>query len=211
MFDTEKSYNFNFLGRKEVLGGGPLIAKSFFRFQAAKRKYFVTIEHFSFEVDAIKYCDLKDKDNKNGYTKIYNDHDGFKVLATCLKIMHTLWKNNPKISFAFYAAHRPTEFQIKKDSRLRKLQEDEEYREKYIRSRFNVYEHAMINLFPPNVFWKAKDYKNCIYTLINKKAKRSAYRLNRIAKYLLRNHDIIFELGDVFKPPKNKKKEIRIG
>jgi|JI10StandDraft_1071094.scaffolds.fasta_scaffold476590_1 hypothetical protein len=209
MFDTDKTpYEINFLGKKEVFGQNSLVAKSLFRFKASKRKYLVTIEHFNFGVDAIKYCDVKDKDSKNAYTKIFNDHDGFKVLATCLKIMHNLWKNNPNLSFAFYAAPRPSTFEKLKQSRYDRIIVDEQFQEKYIRSRFNVYEHAMINLFPPKYFWKAKDYKNCIYVLLNKKSRKGANRLHQIGKYLLENHEIIFEVEDKIQYPK---KPMRIG
>lgn len=209
MFDTDKTpYEINFLGKKEVFGQNSLVAKSLFRFKASKRKYLVTIEHFNFGVDAIKYCDVKDKDSKNAYTKIFNDHDGFKVLATCLKIMHNLWKNNPNLSFAFYAAPRPSAFEKLKKSRYDRIIGDEQFQEKYIRSRFNVYEHAMINLFPPKYFWKAKDYKNCIYVLLNKKSRKGANRLHQIGKYLLENHEIIFEVEDKIQYPK---KPMRIG
>lgn len=215
MFDTEQSYDIVFLGNKEAFNGklSQLTHRSFFRFKAEKRTYFVTVEHFNFNVAAIKYCDVKDKNSKSAYTKIFNDNDGFKVLATCLKIMHNLWKHDPKLSFAFYAAHRPTKFNCKNNNRLKKMMEDEEYREKYIRTRFNVYEHAMINLFPPNVFNKVKDYKNCIYVLLNKKRGRKAIRLKQIGKYLLDNHDIIFESDYLpsIKNQKRTKRDIDIG
>lgn len=210
MFDTELTpYIINFLGRKDVFGAGQLKAKSLFRFKALKRRYLVTVEHYEFGVDAIKYCDINDKDSKHAYTKVFNDQDGFKVLATCLKIMHNLWKNNPSISFAFYAAPRPQVFENLKESRVKRLLEDEEYREKFIRTRFNVYEHAMINLFPPTIFWKGMDYKNCIYVMLNRRQKRSKFRLNQIALYLRDNHEIIFEVEE--RPMPNSSNIMRIG
>ena len=211
MFDTDKSYDIQFLGKKESLQKEPMEAKSIFRFKAAKRKYFDTVEHYNFGVSAIKYCDLRDKDSKNAYTKIFNDHDGFKVIATCIKIMHNLWKNDPKISFAFYASPRLVDLEKLNSSRKKTALTNEEYYEKYKRTRFNIYEHAMINLFPPKVFWKAKDWNNCIYVLLNKKRRKGASRLAQIGKYLLENHEIIFEVvGDSQVRIRNKQ-EIRIG
>ena len=59
MFD--KPYPFDYLGTKETLVPNP-IQVVHYRFKAKQRRYLVTLEIFSYEVVAIKYCDVKDKD-----------------------------------------------------------------------------------------------------------------------------------------------------
>ncbi len=195
MFDIEKSYQFQFLGRKEIISSQPILAKSLFRFKAKFRTYLVNVEHFDFGLDVLKFCDRKDKKNKDAYTKTFDDYDAIKIFSTCLNIMVFLWRNNPKISFAYYAVPRPLKSKVKNDLRRNKILEDVSYRDKFIRGRYNIYEHAMINRFPPRIFWKAQDYKNSIYVLLNKKDKPKR-KIKAIGEYLLKNHEIIFEVDD---------------
>lgn len=194
MFDTDKCYIFNYLGTKKRFNQGNLIAVSEFRFRTKNRRYFVIAEHFDFNVVAIKYCDVNDKNSKKAYGKMFKDFDGFKVIATCIKIMHFLWEKNKTISFAFYAVPRDFDYEkmlLKKKCKM--VLEKEQFIQNYKRARFNIYEHAMINLFPPQNFFKIKDWNNCIYVLLNKKTKIPNQLLNQIGKFLQHNHQIIFE------------------
>ncbi|HEX8356363.1 MAG TPA: hypothetical protein VF610_03085, partial [Segetibacter sp.] len=179
--------------------------------KAKFRTYFVRVEHLSVGLVAIKYCDVKDVNSKNAYKKVFNDYDGAKVIASCVKIMHNLWKNDKNISFGFYAVPRDIEINSINVKRRESLN-NEEYLERYIRTRFNVYEHAMINLFPPATFWHIRDYKNCIYILLNKNTKASTKRTKRIAEFLLKFHNLIFEptvSSGTFK--RRKGSDVRIG
>ncbi len=105
MFDTESCYTSQFLGKKERFEPH-LTHISEFRFKAKHRNYFVRVEHLSVGIAAIKYCDIKDKNASNAYKKIFNDHDGAKVIASCIKIMHNMWKHDVSSSFGFYAVPR---------------------------------------------------------------------------------------------------------
>jgi len=106
MFD--KPYAYQKVTQQECVGPEP-VNKIYYRFKTPHRKYFVTIEVFPFRMAAIKYCDLKDKGARNAYKKIFNDGDAFRVITTCLYIMRDYWRENPAISFAFYAMPRDAE------------------------------------------------------------------------------------------------------
>lgn len=100
--------------------------------------------------------------------------------------MAAVWKENPSISFAFYAVPRNN---INPHSRRTKSLESQE---EYVRSRFNIYRYGMENYFAPEKFSHIRDIENCIYILLNNDYKSSSESLNKLSKYLLQNHEIIF-------------------
>jgi hypothetical protein len=192
MFDSP--YNFQKVAVNETLATNPT-KKIYFKFKAKHRTYFVTLEVYSFDIVAIKYCDVKDKDSKNAYRKIFNDHDGFRVITTCLYIMLDYWKTNPTVTFAFYAV--PRDFNKEKFNKKFIKEIDEQlFIEKYKKVRFNIYRYAMVNLFPPQNFVQLRDTKNCLYILLNKKQKKPKTTIDILGKYLLANYDMIFELAE---------------
>lgn len=210
MFDTENCYTAQFLGKKQRFEEY-ITHLSEYRFKSKHRSYFVRVEHLTVGLVAIKYCDVKDLNSKNAYKKIFNDYDGGKVIASCIKIMHNLWKNEKNINFGFYAVPREIDIDTINPKRRNSLN-SQAYLDKYIRSRFNIYEHAMINLFPPSSFWHIRDYKNCIYILLNKGTKSPTKKLQKLAEFLLKFHNIIFEPAPEIETPFRKKGNgIRIG
>lgn len=162
-----------------------------FRFQAKKRKYLVTVQCFSFGVHAIKYCGLKDRNKGNAYSIIYNDGDGIKVISTCLQIMLLLWKRDPNISFGFYAVPRV----------------DPSPKKKNRKSRFNIYEKAMLNLFSPDDFRQYNDPRSMVYILLNKNVPNKRSVISQIGKYLLSEFDMIFKPYLDPKPRSGKKSD----
>lgn len=215
-------YKFNYLGTNQAFGPNRIVQKSKFRFQAKHRKYFVTADHFDFNLIGIKYCDNKDRNAGNAYTKIFNqkDSDASRVIATCISIMHQLWRENPFTSFGFYAT--PRTLDIENIIQNKKFS-DEEHQVKFLerqkRTRFLIYEHAMINLFPPSNFFKLKDFENSIYILLNREvSKGKTYRkkeyqnkIDEIGKFLLENHEIIFEPSEHMDMSRPGRDEISIG
>lgn len=186
MFD--KPYNFQKVSQRETLSKDPF-KKIYYRFKASKRTYFVTLELYSFEIAAIKYCDIKDKDSKNAYTKIFNDGDAIRVVTSCLHIMKDYWAKNPDISFAYYAVLR----EFKEGLKRAKGKDKPKIIGQYKRARFHIYKYAMINLFPPIHFTQYEDENNCMYVLLNKNQKEPKATLKKLSKYLFDNHDLIFE------------------
>lgn len=125
--------------------------------------------------------------------------------------MHDLWKTDNGINFGFYAVPRDIDLDSISPKRKKSLN-DINYLERYIRTRFHIYEHAMINLFPPSSFWHIQDYKNCIYILLNKNTKSPTIKLKKIVDFLLEFHDIIFEPTiEIENATKKRGDEMRIG
>jgi len=140
---------------------------------------------------AIKYCDVKDKGAHNAYKKIFNDGDAFRIITTCLHIMLDHWRNNPEVSFAFYAVPRELKETLIKEKNLPE-EEAEKFIKRYRLVRFNIYKYAMINLFSPKYFIQLRDTKDCLYVLLNKKQKRPKTTIKQLGKYLLENYNMIF-------------------
>lgn len=186
-------YKFTYLGVHKTFSANP-VRTIHYRFQAKFRRYFVIIEEYTFGFSAIKYCDIKDKkDKQHAFKKIFNDGDAFKVISTCVHIMHELWQKNKNVNFVFYAVPRSISIESLAERNILN-QTREEYFEKYKRSRFNIYEYAMLNLFPPSHFTQMRDYENSIYILLNKKQESKKREvLKYLADFLLNHHDIIFE------------------
>lgn len=177
-----KPYSFQKLGEKQTLLPEP-VKKAYYRFKASKRTYFVILETFSYGIVAIKYCDVKDKNSRNAYKKIFNDGDAFRVITTCLFIMLSYWKEHPAVTFAFYAVPRENlncESSKRRDSTL------------FRNTRFRIYQYAMLNLFPPTKFIQLRDSTNCLYILLNKKQKKPKTTLKKMGSYLLANYEMIF-------------------
>ena len=191
MFDNH--YPFSYLGKQETVLLEPRAILKY-KFKAKYRTYLVRVEEYSFGFYAIKYCDVKDKNNQTtAYQKIFNDGDFFRILATCVYIMFKLWEANPSISFVFYAVPRNITVADIANKKL-SPQTETAFLEHYKRTRFNVYEYAMLNLFPPNKFSHINDYQNCIYALVNKNAAQLSM-IKALGNFLLSSHDILFEPG----------------
>jgi hypothetical protein len=189
MFD--KPYKFDYLGAKNTLQSNP-ISKVLYRFQAKERRYLVTFEIYDFNVVAVKYCGLKDKDSSNRYELIYNDEDAIRVITTCLHTMKHYWQRNPAVTFAFYAVPRAFDENLVLNKDLT-IKEYKIYKERYKKVRYNIYDYAMLNLFPPRTFIPIRDSKNALYLLMNRKQKKPATTVRIFGKYLLDNYELIFE------------------
>ena len=184
-------YDFQFLGRKESISK-QIPSKLHYRFIAKKRSYFVTLEVLHSGIVAIKYCDVKDKGSHNAYKKIFNDDDAFRVITTCLFIMLEYWKKSNSASFAFYAVPREWKEEFLKTKKI-PFENKENFVEVYKKTRFRIYNYAMVNLFPPTSFLHVRDTKNCLYVLINKLDKNPNETMEELGNYLLKNCDLIFE------------------
>ena len=91
--------------------------------------------------------------------------------------MVSLWKENPKISFAFFAVPRVGENALRKNRR----------------ARFNIYQTAMQNLFSPKDFRQYMDPNSFVYVLLNVALPNKREVIQKIGKYLLKEYEMIFE------------------
>ena len=194
MFDNP--YRFVNLGSNHTGAVNP-VKRYIYKFRARHRIYLVTLEVFSFNVAAIKYCDRRDHNNKkSAYRKIFNDGDAFRVISTCLYIMLDFWRNYPSVSFVFYAVPRDIDKTIHQ-----KNFENETLRQKFIQeyknARFKIYEYAMLNLFPPQSFIQTRDTATSIYLLVNRRLRNVNAIVLQVARYLFEREKLIFELDDL--------------
>lgn len=177
------------LGGEKHVGKNPKESR-YYKFKTPHRSYFVTLELFDFPLVAIKYCDLKDKNAKNRYRKIFNDCDAFRVIATCLYIMLEYWKKYPRVNFVFHAA--PRHF-IDKENVFNLT---EEQLDSYSKVRYSIYRYAMLNYFSYDDFTHVSDRGSGIYILMNKQQSKASRVMDKVKNYLQRNHDIIFTPED---------------
>jgi len=183
-------YPFCSLGKSETNEKNPY-KKMHYKFYAKHRVYLVTLEFYSFNLVAIKYCDVKDKHSSKAYHKIFNDCDAFRVIGTCFHIMHQYWKKNTNVNFVFYASLREIRSELL-NSKTIPEESLADFIEKYKRVRYIVYRYGMLNLFSYDYFTPISDRENCIYVIINKKHPKAAEIIEPLRVYLLKNHEIVF-------------------
>ena len=183
-------YPFCSLGKTDTNGKDPY-RKMYYKFYAAQRNYLVTFEFFSFGLVAVKYCDVKDKNSKYAYHKIFNDKDAFRVIGTCFHIMHQYWRKNNNVNFCFYASLRDIADEILKSKTLAPEDVDR-FIHSYRRARYTIYRYGMLNLFPPDYFIPSSDRENCIYVLTNKNQKDPSQMMEALQDFLYKNHRVIF-------------------
>lgn len=183
-------YPFCCLGKAETTDKH-LLKTIRYKFYARHRTYLVTFELYSFDIVAVKYCDVKDKRSRKAYHKVFNDHDAFKVIGTCFHIMHQYWKKNTNVNFMFYASLRDIQAQLLEKKTLA-VDKIPSFIESYAKVRYSIYRYGMVNLFPYKYFTPVTEKKNCIYVLINKNEPRPSHVLSELIAYLSDHHDIIF-------------------
>lgn len=189
MFD--RPYPFEKAGKTSTLLRDP-VEKVYYRFQAAHRKYLVTLEVFSTGMAAVKFCDIKQRENATRFNHIYNDGDAFRVITTCLHIMLDYWRRNPAASFCFYGIPKD----IKADSpKVKQLDAEaaELYLERQRSTRFTIYSYAMVNLFDPEYFRQMRDSANYFYILMNRQQPEPTETMEKLGAYLLEHYEMIFE------------------
>ena len=183
-------YPYSSLGKADTNEKNPH-KRMYYKFRAKHRTYLVTLEFYSFNLVAIKYCDLKEKDSKKAYHKIYNDRDAFRVIGTCFHIMHQYWQKDNNVNFVFYASLREIANELL-DKKTVSESEVPKFIEAYKRTRYRIYRYGMVNLFSYEYFTPYEDRANCIYALVNKNENNAPAIINELTAYLLKNHNIIF-------------------
>lgn len=161
--------------------------KIYYQFKTINRKYFVTVEFYSFNIIAVKFRDNDHKNSAKAYGKIFNDYDSFRVIGTCIHIMGHIWKEYPSISFAFHASLR-----LDRDS-IGKKKFTTDQANNRMRSRYNIYSYGMLNFFSEENFTHIRDRTNSLYVLMNKKQNNPSRCLKQMSQYLLQNTNLIFD------------------
>lgn len=183
-------YKFYYLGPDtQHLSSNP-DTRLFYKFRAKHRTYLVTLEVYSFNLVAIKYCDLRHKGSKNAYDEIFNDGDASRVIGTCFHIMRAYFLKHRDVNFVFYASIRGITEQFIKNKKIAPIQLDF-FIDQYRKVRYRIYRYGMLNLFPFEYFHQVEDKDNCIYALLNKKHDPATI-LEDLRNYLLEHHDTIF-------------------
>lgn len=185
-------YQFYPVGHKSTQLHNPY-KKEYYNFKAKQRTYLVTLEYYQFDLVAIKYCDVKDKNAKNAYTKLFGDGDASRVIGTCFHIMHAVWKKQSNISFVFYASMRNVEQELFiEKKKFTDSVKKKRFVENYKRARYNIYRYGMLNFFSQDYFIPVSDKENCIYVLLNRMAKSQEQAMAGLQQYLKENYDLIF-------------------
>jgi hypothetical protein len=142
--------------------------------------YLVEVEVYSYEIYIIKYYLKKNKSNPLRYNLLTNEQKCAKVISTCIRIMLSIYNENPSASFGFLGAHI--------------VKTDINYIEaKNVTKRFRVYRDAIVRLFGLETFTHHRDFEHSTYLMISNKNK-DVEDVKEKAKKMF--DDIFPELGD---------------
>lgn len=189
MFDSP--YAFCSLGKSDTHLSDPY-KKIYYKFYAKHRTYLVTLEFYSFQLVAIKYCDVKDKNNPRAYHKIFNDGDAPRVIGTCFYIMLQFWRKNRNVNFVFYASLRDMSNEVIERKVIDPIKLPD-FIASFKRSRYSIYRYGMLNLFSYEHFTQYSDRENCIYVLMNKNEKAPDQVIDQLKSFLAQHHNVLFE------------------
>lgn len=125
-----------------------------YRFHSEKYPYLVHVEHYVNNIYVVKYCMAKHKNNSKRYNLLIRDYKCSRIVSTCVRIMLSVLKKDPKASFGFMGAHT-----------INLSKEFEENRENT--KRFRIYKYAIEDLIGEEQFTHYMDKTNSTYFLSN--------------------------------------------
>jgi hypothetical protein len=151
----ENYYKFDKVSIVRPIKKGHLKETIIYRFKSGNY-YLVNVEVYSYDIYIIKYFLKRNRDSRLKYNLLTNEGKCIKIISTCVRIMLSIYKKNPKASFGFVGA--PTE-----DPKTG-------YKEaKEATKRFRVYRATSLRLFGSDSFTHHRDIVNSTYLMISNK------------------------------------------
>lgn len=149
MFDT--SFPFS-LSQRTPKNTDYKIAEYVFQFITLKRRYVVIAELYELNVIAVKFFPADKKSQSNRFSVVLNDFDFAPIMRTCINIMHYLFKENPKASFAYIGVNTVKNgfTELKANTK-----------------RYRIYEYIMDEFLNPLSFKRFFSIKNSAMLLVN--------------------------------------------
>ena len=144
------AYKFIYHGRKKISKGDLLFSHKF-RFKTRhKLTYIVDVEEYRYEVFVLKFFIQSHKYSAKKYSLLSGKNDAFKVLSTCVMIIHHVFNQiNNNASFGFIGT------QLKDESQNNT-------------KRFRVYQKIAKKYFSPETFDHNFNMENSSYLLLNR-------------------------------------------
>jgi hypothetical protein len=171
MFDVHKSYPFTYEGDSKTYEGWECRREIYTFINRDGHTYIVWADEFEeANLYGVKFFRRDYYDLRDQFSVVLNTYDAFRVLATCLNIMLSIYKRQPNVSFIFQGANSSGESEAET-------------------KRFRIYSFMMENLFSPASFDRFAYPHKSVYLLRNRKADPNV--LPTIDD-VLKHHGIVF-------------------
>jgi hypothetical protein len=121
-----------------------------YRFKSTKSNmtYIVLVEHYVYDVFAVKFYPKSWADSPNKYRKLTNTFEPRKIIYTCINIMLSIYEQYPNASFGFVGANRINETTVET-------------------KRYKVYSTIIATYFSSRLFYHKENKDKSAYLLIN--------------------------------------------
>lgn len=145
----QPSYPYHFI-QKDKGDGVVLLSTSLYRFKSEKSHiaYIVLVEHYKFNVYAVKFYPKNNSQSKNKYRILTHTFEPRRIINTCVNIMLEIYAQNSKASFGFVGANS-----IGEDSCCTK--------------RYRFYANMMATYFTGNFFYHKENPEKSAYMMVN--------------------------------------------
>jgi len=145
MFD--RIYPFKYIQSKEV-ENEPFLKEHLYSFKGKNGRYIVVLQEFQFHFIGIKFYLKAHTDSPNKYNLLTGRNDVQGCVRTCIAIMISRFRNNPKTSYGFIGANLLNESMNNT-------------------KRFKIYRQVMENFFSPLHFTHYSLQKESVYLMLN--------------------------------------------
>ncbi len=135
----------------EAVGKDGHLRNSLYKFRSSKSRlwYIVLVEHYSYDVYAVKFYLKANRNSKDRYRLMTNTFEPRRIINTCINIMLAIYAGNPKASFGFVGANGFGESEAET-------------------KRYRVYSTMVATYFSDQVFLHKENKKKSAYLLINR-------------------------------------------
>lgn len=143
------AYPFRFIQHEKGDSKG-LIETSLYRFKSTKSNlvYIVRVEKYRYNIYAVKFYQKNHRLSKDKYRILTNTYEPRRIINTCINIMLSIYKKDPKASFGFIGANN--------------LDEDVNCTKRY-----RVYARIVATYFSDTYFYHKENVDKSAYMLIN--------------------------------------------
>lgn len=146
----ESAYPFHFIQKDKGDSSG-LLYVLLYRFKSEKSKlvYIVRVEEYMHNVYAVKFYPKNHSASKDKYRIMTNTYEPRRIINTCINIMLSIYRDNPRASFGFVGANG-----FKEDICCTK--------------RYRIYSRLIATYFSDEHFYHKENIGKSAYMLINR-------------------------------------------
>ena len=148
----KNAYPFHYI-QKEKGDGTCILETHLYRFRSEKSKlvYIVRVERYKYDVYAVKFYLKNHRLSENKYRLLTYTYEPRRIINTCIKIMLSIFKENPNASFGFIGSNNLGENECGT-------------------KRYRVYSKLVATYFSDEYFHHKENIGKSAYMLINKNA-----------------------------------------